>query len=141
MGFHILTYSDKEKTSVEGGFGLTYSTLAAFSKYPNRYNERRKDEKLPPYCKKSGLLRRDIEQYQRIATRLGINKIVGKNNAWNRHPLAYLTEAADDICYAVVDLEDGYRNGSVTFQEAHDHLLAIVSPFSRLIQSEFEKTA
>lgn len=127
MGFHILTHSNKEKTTVEGGLGLTYSTLAAFSKYPNRFTERKSDEKPPAYCKKAGILRCDIEQYERIAARLGIDKVPDKNNTWVRHPLAYLTEAADDICYAVVDLEDGYRNGSVTFDEAHDHLLAIVA--------------
>lgn len=126
MGFHILTHSNKEKTTVEGGLGLTYSTLAAFSKYPNRFTEQKEGEKYPAYCKKAGLLRCDIEQYQRIATRLGIDGVSGKNYTWVRHPLAYLTEAADDICYAVVDLEDGYRNGSVTFEEARDHLLAII---------------
>lgn len=118
IGFHLLTYSDQTKTNAKGGLGLTYSTLAAFVKYPNRLIERKKDTKESVSNKKPGLLYCDVDTFSDIANRLGLDCV--EEGLWCRHPLAYLTEAADDICFAVVDLEDGYRNGDVTYKETKE---------------------
>ncbi|MHB1154413.1 MAG: dGTP triphosphohydrolase [Eubacteriales bacterium] len=114
IGFHLLTNSDSKKTNANGGFGLTYSTLGAFTKYPNR----RTDDTIKKFAflKKPGLLKCDINTFSKIANKMGLTEY--DSNTWYRHPLAYLTEAADDICYTIVDLEDGYRNGTITFDEA-----------------------
>lgn len=126
IGFNLLTYSNPKKTEVKGGLGLTYSTLAAFTKYPNRYRGEKKEREENACYKKAGLLKHDVDLFAKIANQLGLTQIKEKENTWCRHPLAYLTEAADDICYAVVDMEDGYRNGSVSFDEAHGLLLKVV---------------
>ncbi len=123
MGFHLLTNSDQSKTSVTGGFGLTYATLGAFVKYPNRQAIYEKGT-TPKHFKKSGLFRCDLELFDKIASALGIVKL--GVNTWCRHPLAFLTEASDDICYAIIDLEDGYRNGLVAFKKIKELLIAVI---------------
>ncbi|AHF09269.1 MULTISPECIES: dGTP triphosphohydrolase [Dehalobacter] len=115
MGFHILTYSNPQKTNVAGGHGLTYPTLAAFTKYPrpiNIYNEKKVASE-----KKAGLFQCDVNVFSEIAKDLDIN-IKEDGGRWYRYPLAFLTEAADDICYGVIDLEDGYKHGLISFEEA-----------------------
>jgi dGTPase len=83
---------------------LTYPVLGAFTKYPrlsyslNRSPERRSQ-------KKFGVFESEKEQFELVATRLGLIAI--DKDAWCRHPLAFLVEAADDICYHIIDLEDG----------------------------------
>ncbi len=136
MGFHLLTYSNPIKTNVKGGLGLTYSTLAAFTKYPNRFKGE-KNERVGNACyKKAGLLKQDVDEFAKIANQLGLVPIDGKEDTWCRHPLAYLTEAADDICYAVVDMEDGYRNGSVSYNEARKLLLNVIKAWPESILNE-----
>ena len=124
IGFNILTHSNPEKTTVTGGFGLTYTTLAAFTKYPNRLKEKRGFEDIA-YAKKPGILKYDLSTFRKIATELGLCS-KGKD-CWCRHPLAYLTEAADDICYSIVDLEDGYRNNRLSYKETTDLLMDIIT--------------
>ncbi len=123
IGFNLLTNSNPFKTDVTGGFGLTYSTLGAFVKYPNRKATYDKS-KSPKHLKKSGLLKNDVKTYKRIAEKLKIKEF--SDDSWARHPLAYLTEASDDICYAIIDLEDGYRNGLIAFDEAEALLSNII---------------
>lgn len=124
IGFNLLTSSNPDKTTVQGGLSLTYSTLAAFVKYPNRRIKKYDKEQDPAFIKKPGLLRHDVDTFKQIAAQLQLPQI--EDNVWARHPLAYLTEASDDICYAVIDLEDGYRNESLTYNEARELLLAII---------------
>ncbi|SDW26490.1 MULTISPECIES: hypothetical protein [Nitrosomonas] len=70
--------------------------------------------------KKFGFVIGDEEWFIKVADGLGLKKKM--DGAWSRHPLAFLMEAADDICYRIVDLEDGHRLGRVTFKEAAEHL-------------------
>lgn len=123
IGFHLLTNSDPKITNGTGGFGLTYATLGAFVKYPNRQAIYKKGY-TPKHFKKSGLLKNDVGTFNTVAKTLGINQL--SESIWCRHPLAYLTEASDDICYAIVDLEDGYRNGTVDFKTVKDLLLNVI---------------
>lgn len=124
IGFNILTSSDPRKTQNTGGFGLTYTTLAAFTKYPNRLRNLSEEQSNKSFLKKPGLLNCDIQTFESIAEKLEMKKL-GENH-WCRHPLAFLTEAADDICYAIVDLEDGYRNNCISFKETSDLLCNII---------------
>lgn len=87
----------------EGGFALTYSTLASIVKYPY-------DSKYSPKGKqKFGFFQQDKHLYERIATELGICRQAQDSNKYARHPLVYLVEAADDICYEMMDLEDACK--------------------------------
>ena len=87
----------------EGGFVLTYSTLASIVKYPH-------EAKYSPAGKqKFGFFQQDKPLYERIAAELGICKQVGDERKYARHPLVYLVEAAEDICYELMDLEDASK--------------------------------
>lgn len=107
MGFHVLTYSSPKLTEAEGGLGLTYPVLAAFVKYP-RVSLIKDEKKALASEKKPGILKFDIVTYSEIAEELKI-PLKKEKDRWYRHPLAFLTEAADDICYHIMDLEDGCK--------------------------------
>lgn len=103
-----------------GGLQLTYAVLGAYSKYPKRcytpslINLKKVSEK------KFGFVVEDQSLFENVAKGLGLIK--KQDIAWSRHPLAFLMEAADDICYRIVDLEDGCRLGVVAFEEAESLL-------------------
>lgn len=101
----------------EGGMQLTCATLAAFTKYPyvSEYVGKKK---------KFGIFSSEAGTYAEIAEHLGL--IRKAENKWVRHPFAYLVEAADDICYHVVDMEDGHRLGLVSFDELYETFMAIL---------------
>lgn len=82
----------------EGGYAMTYSTLAAIVKYPYAATHRGTKQKY-------GFFQSEKQTYGKIATSLGLATV----NSFVRHPLVYLVEAADDICYQVMDIEDAYR--------------------------------
>ena len=104
-----------------GGFVLTYSTLAAIVKYPYSSLSAGKDGKF-------GFFATEEESYQRIATHLGIPQLSkeGEPLRFARHPLVYLVEAADDICYQIMDLEDAYKMSLLTKSEITDLLRAFL---------------
>ena len=83
-----------------GGFAMTYSTLASIVKYP--YSSVCAGDK-----GKFGFFTTEKSEFAKIAERLGLIKLGEERYA--RHPLVYLVEAADDICYQVMDIEDGHK--------------------------------
>ncbi len=105
------------------GLKLTAATLGAFTKYPCPafFSDRDKSKKSQ---KKFGYFESEKEIFETVANQLGLPKING--NSWNRHPLAFLVEAADDICYGIIDLEDGCRLGLVSIDEAVELMAAIL---------------
>lgn len=107
QGFRIL---DKEQF----GLRLTYASLGAFTKYPCTayFPERDKARKSQ---KKFGFFQSEKDAFRDVAVELQL--VPGKPGAWCRHPLAFLVEAADDICYSIIDLEDGCRLGLVSFDD------------------------
>ncbi|TRX53689.1 deoxyguanosinetriphosphate triphosphohydrolase [Fulvivirga sp. M361] len=109
QGFRIL---NKERYQ---GLKLTFATLAAFSKYPRQSIIK---EQIKSRCsqKKYGFFQSERQIFETIADQLGLNK--HENYSWCRHPLAFLVEAADDICYHLIDLEDGCRMGLVSYEDA-----------------------
>lgn len=102
--------------------GLTCAVLATFTKYPvcAAFGFNKSDVR----TKKYGLFTCDLPDYAAIASSLGIP---AQTNGWYRHPLAFLTEAADDICYRIVDFEDGLKMNLITYQEFEESLLQVTS--------------
>ncbi len=96
--FRLLTHQFKGRRA--GGMAMTYSSLASIVKYP--YSSMDAGEK-----GKFGFFNSELEIYKRVANQLEIPEI-GKNR-YLRHPLVYITEAADDICYQIMDLEDAHK--------------------------------
>lgn len=109
-------FSEPEK----GGYRLTYTTLASIVKYPcSSENGFKKFSGIAG--KKSGFFDSERDTYEDIAQELGIRKI--DNDRYTRHPFVYLVEAADDICYRVIDLEDAHRLGIITLDTFKELLL------------------
>lgn len=115
QGFRILTRL--QNPDVPGGMQLTYATLGAFTKYPCTQAHVNRERIAN---KKNGLLQGDLPHFEKIAEQLGLTRYA--DNAWARHPLVYLMEAADDICYAIIDIEDAYQVRQIDFQSAYDLL-------------------
>ena len=114
----------------EGGFALTYSTLAAIVKYP--YPSSLAGDKL-----KFGFFSAEEESYRRIADELGILKDPDEPNRYRRHPLVYLVEAADDICYQIMDIEDAHKLKLLTTAETQNLFLQFCSEsrYQRIIDT------
>lgn len=105
-----------------GGLKLTYATLGAFTKYPLSSScEKEKERKSQ---KKFGYYQCNAELFEELANEMGLVKL--GDTKWARHPLAFLVEAADDICYHIIDLEDGCRLGLVSFETTKNLLAEII---------------
>ncbi len=103
--FRLLTHQFRGRRP--GGFVMTYSTLASIVKYPYSSSLAGKKGKF-------GFFSSEAETYQQIADELGIVRISEESTLhsklrYARHPLVYLVEAADDICYEIMDLEDAHK--------------------------------
>ncbi|WP_211229722.1 deoxyguanosinetriphosphate triphosphohydrolase [Olivibacter sitiensis] len=104
-----------------GGFGLTYSTLAAIVKYPcAAIDGNVKGKGL--HRKKYGYFNPEKASFERLAQELGMIEENPGTGIYLRHPLVYLMEAADDICYNLIDLEDAHRLGILSYEEVADLL-------------------
>ncbi len=116
QGFRILNKS-------QYGLKLTCATLGAFTKYPcpAHFLARDKNKKSQ---KKFGFFVAEQKIFTEVAVQLGLPG--GDDHVWSRHPLTFLVEAADDICYSIIDLEDGCRLGLVSFEETVDLLAPIL---------------
>ncbi len=119
QGFRVLT--QLEYHQFDGGMRLTYATLGAFSKYPwsSRYANAEGYKK-----HKFGSYQNELPLLETIAIKLGIPKLADER--WARHPLVYLVEAADDICYGLIDLEDGIEMNLLEYEEVEALLLDLV---------------
>ncbi len=101
--FRLLTHQFKGRR--KGGFAMTYSMLASVVKYPY-------ESRLAGGKSKFGFISTEIDTFKRIAEELGLEM---RNDAgcgavsYARHPLVYIVEAADDICYQVMDIEDAHK--------------------------------
>ena len=108
--FRLLTHTFKGRRT--GGFVMTYSTLAAIVKYPWPAIQAGKKPKF-------GFFQQEQECYRRIAEELGLQ---------GRHPLVYLVEAADDICYEIMDIEDAHKLRLLTTAETQELLFGFIPP-------------
>lgn len=116
QGFRILN------SQVNGGLKLTFASLGAFTKYPLSSScEKEKGRKSQ---KKYGYYQGDSKLFATMAEEMGLVSL--GESKWCRHPLAFLVEAADDICYHIIDLEDGCRLGLVSFDHVKKLLASII---------------
>ncbi|MCE5225657.1 MAG: dNTP triphosphohydrolase [Porphyromonadaceae bacterium] len=100
----------------KGGFAMTYSTLASIVKYPYSSELSGKNGKF-------GYFQSEENSYARIADELGIDCIQDNPSKYVRYPLVYLVEAADDICYQIMDIEDAFKLRLLTCEETIGMLL------------------
>lgn len=121
-GFSVLTSS---RPGIEGSLRLSYAVLGAYMKYPKESLPKKPTKNIAD--KKYGFFQTDKTFFQEVATELGMiaNK-TGNNIGYERHPLAYLVEAADDICYTIIDFEDGINLGLVSEDFALEYLIKLV---------------
>ncbi|MUU79324.1 deoxyguanosinetriphosphate triphosphohydrolase [Winogradskyella endarachnes] len=120
-GFKILTESREGR---EGGLRLSYATLGAFMKYPKESLPKRPSNHVVD--KKYGFFQSEKQMFNEVAFELGLTKRSSENLSFNRHPLAYLVEAADDICYTIIDFEDGINLGLIQEEYALEYLINLV---------------
>ncbi|MEZ4857565.1 MAG: deoxyguanosinetriphosphate triphosphohydrolase [Flavobacteriaceae bacterium] len=118
-GFKILT---ETKNGVEGGLRLSYATLGAFMKYPKESLPKKPTSHIAD--KKYGVFQSEIPFFNEVTSELGL--LQKENNRFSRHPLAYLVEAADDICYTIIDFEDGINLGLIEEEFALEYLVNLV---------------
>jgi dGTPase len=118
-----LTHSFNEPEP--GGYRLTFTTLASLVKYPCSSSAGFNKSTGLIATKKSGFFDSEIAIYSKIAQVLGIPTTAGYDNVYARHPYVYLTEAADDICYRVIDLEDAHRLHIISI----DTFMSLFLPF------------
>lgn len=116
----------------DGGFALTYTTLASIVKYPY--------ESIGVSKPKFGFFQSEKELYRGIAGELGLKQVQDEPLKFVRHPLVYLVEAADDICYQIMDMEDAHKLGIVSY----DTVIELFRQFydretDRAILSKMEK--
>lgn len=121
-GFSVLTSS---RPGNEGGLRISYATLGAFMKYPKESLPKKPTPNIAD--KKYGFFQTDKKFFEEVALELGLiaNKS-GNDIGFERHPLAYLVEAADDICYTIIDFEDGINLGLVSEDYALEYLIKLV---------------
>lgn len=123
QGFRVLTRLQSRDNP--GGLQLTSATLAAFTKYP-------REAWLAGHtfsgvsARKQGFCHQDRLAFESVAEATGLIRRHPQYAIWHRHPLAFLVEAADDICYRVIDIEDGFRLGHIGYREALELFLDVL---------------
>lgn len=121
-GFKLLTES---RVGAEGGLRLSYATLGTFMKYPKESLPKKPTKHISD--KKFGFFQTEKEFFAEVAEELGLLQTRdGKDISFSRHPLTYLVEAADDICYTIIDFEDGINLGLISEDYALEYLIKLV---------------
>lgn len=121
-GFKILTES---REGIAGGLRLSYATLGAFLKYPKESLPKKPTKHIAD--KKYGCFQHDKTFFTEVAEELGLNPTrKGADIGYCRHPLTYLVEAADDICYTIIDFEDGINLELISEEYALEYLINLV---------------
>lgn len=117
----ILTHHYEGKLA--GGMNLTYTTLASILKYPCSSSA---TDKKALHTKKYGYFQDDKETFVAIAEKLGMIRASEDPLVYHRHPFVFLVEAADDICYRIIDWEDAHRIGILQRKDVEEKLLQLL---------------
>lgn len=121
-GFKILT---QDREGRDGGLRLSYATLGAFIKYPKESLPKKPTNQIAD--KKYGIFQSDKNAFLEVAAELQLAENSTDNEIrFFRHPLAFLVEAADDICYTIIDFEDGINLGLIPEEFALEYLINLV---------------
>ncbi|WP_439182939.1 deoxyguanosinetriphosphate triphosphohydrolase [Carboxylicivirga taeanensis] len=107
----MLTHAFKGRR--QGGFAMTYTTIASIIKYPYESGS---------MLKKFGYFQSEKATFEHLANTLGLQLMDAEKGIYARHPLVYLVEAADDICYQVMDIEDAHKLKILSYDETYDLL-------------------
>ncbi|MFC4221514.1 dGTP triphosphohydrolase [Flagellimonas marina] len=121
-GFKLLT---EAREGVPGGLRLSYATLGAFMKYPKASLPKKPSKHIAD--KKFGFFQSERDFFMEVVEEIGL--ATNPNNpgtGFYRHPLTYLVEAADDICYTIIDFEDGINLGLIPEEYALEYLINLV---------------
>lgn len=123
--FRLLAHRFKGRR--DGGFVMTYTTLAAIAKYPYSSMHTGKGHD------KFGFFKPEADIFMKIADELGLIRLSAYNEPlkYSRHPLVYLVEAADDICYEIMDIEDAHKLKITTFEEVRELFLGFFDEKAR----------
>ena len=116
--FRILT-----NIFLQSGLKLTYTTLVSIIKYPS--DSVSGFDKKQLNTKKSGFFDAEMGHFKNIVKELGLIREESGREVYSRHPFVYLVEAADDICYRIIDLEDAFKLNVISYQEAESLLLPL----------------
>ena len=133
--FRLLTHQFLGRR--KGGFVMTYSTLASIVKYPF-------PSILAGKKSKFGFFTTEEQDYLKIANELGIKRLSAEGEAirYARHPLVFLVEAADDICYQMMDIEDAYKLKLLTPRETKElYLLFLDEKKKKRVEDVFNLVA
>ncbi|MCD2185349.1 dGTP triphosphohydrolase [Rhizobium sp. GN54] len=139
QGFRIVTRLEMYRN--EGGMRLSKATLGAFTKYPvtSAVRESIVSAGSAPYVglKKFGIFRSEVDLFKEVASSLGLPEETTNldESWWRRHPLVFIVEAADDICYNIVDLEDAFTTGELPFEAVRDVLHSAANKPNRDVSS------
>ena len=119
-GFRILSEGDSESA-----IRLSYATLGAFMKYPKESLPKKPTNHIVD--KKYGVFQAQKNSFKDLVSELDLKPLRNeKDLAYNRHPLSFLVEAADDICYTIIDFEDGINLGLIEEEFALEYLIKLV---------------
>jgi len=121
QGFRVL--ARLQMPDNPGGMQLTCATLGAFAKYPVASNARKCGN---AFSKKFSFFQAEKDLFAEVATQTGLISLSHEPAVWARHPLAFLVEAADDVCYTIIDFEDGHSLGIIPYRELEDYFVAII---------------
>jgi len=128
--FRLLTHPFSGKRA--GGFALTYTSLASIVKYPY--------ESTAATSQKFGFFQSEKETWVKLAEEMQIPVVSDDPLSGSRHPLVYLVEAADDICYQIMDVEDAFKLGILGFDTTRQLLMAFHSSSSKGKMKEINRT-
>ncbi len=116
-GFKLLSES---VLGAPGGLRISFATLGAYMKYPKASLPFRPTSHVAD--KKFGYFQSEKDFFQKLSEEMGLKD----KNRTHRHPLAFLVEAADDICYTIIDFEDGINLGWISEDYALEYLIKLV---------------
>lgn len=120
-GFALLTNDQPGST---GGLRLSYATLGAFLKYPKESLPKKPTKYIAD--KKYGVFQNNVYFFDDLTKELGMIKLDLVDYRFHRHPLAFLVEAADDICYTIIDFEDGINLGWIPEDYMLEYFIKLV---------------
>jgi len=139
-GLRILAHTTGNNHALRGGLRLSLGTYGAFVKYPKEALPFRHEEGKRS-LKKFGIFQAELKDFEEIARQLQlIPRFTSDGKAWARFPLAFLTEAADDICYTVIDYEDAFHLG-LTEEKRVTELLGELARLNRRQQATYKRIA
>lgn len=132
----VLTHRQTGKDT--GGTQLTYSTLAAIAKYPCEAVAKMKGR---VNRKKFGFFQNEKRTFREIAAATGMHTESEEPLVFRRHPFVWLVEAADDICYNIIDMEDAHRLGIIATGDAENLFFELIKSENRDVARVEQKIA